>query len=66
MIFMELVRKMLTVKEASEMYYGVSQYRIREMLRKGELPYMKAGNKYLIPEDALKQLMSEAIQISRD
>ena len=66
MIFIELVRKMLTVKEASEMYYGVSQYRIREMLRKGELPYMKAGNKCLIPEDALKQLMSEAIQISRD
>ena len=57
---------MLTVKEASEMYYGVSKYRIREMLRKGELPYMKAGNKYLIPEDALKKCMSEAVQICRN
>ena len=63
---MELARKMLTVKEASEMYFGVSKYRIRELIRTGELPFMKAGNRYLIPEDALKKYMSEAIQICRN
>ena len=46
-------RKMLTVKEASTKVHGVTEYRIRQMLRSGELPYKKAGKKFLIPEDAL-------------
>ena len=38
-------RKMLTVKEASTKVHGVTEYRIRQMLR--------SGKKFLIPEDAL-------------
>ena len=62
---MEEERKMLTVKEAAAKVHGITEYRIREMIREGKLPYMKAGKKFLIPEDAvMKAVMKYVEEIS--
>ena len=39
---------MLTIKEAAALVDGLTEYRVREMCRSGELPCLKAGKKYLI------------------
>ena len=45
--------KMLTIKEAAALVDGLTEYRVRQMCRNGELHCFKAGRKYLISEDAL-------------
>ena len=42
---------MLTIKEAAALVDGLTEYRVREMCRSGELPCIKAGKKYLINKD---------------
>ena len=44
---------MLTIKEAAALVDGLTEYRVREMCRSGELPCIKAGKKYLINKDVL-------------
>lgn len=46
-------RKLLTIKEASELVDGITEYRVRQMCRSGQLPCFKAGRKYLINADKL-------------
>ena len=45
--------KLLTIKEASELVDGITEYRVRQMCRSGQLPCFKAGRKYLINADKL-------------
>lgn len=45
-------RKMLTIKEAGNLIDGITEYRVREMCRNGQLKCFKAGKKYLISEEA--------------
>ena len=44
---------MLTIKEAATLVDGLTEYRVREMCRSGELPCIKAGKKYLINKEVL-------------
>ncbi|MFI3254684.1 MAG: helix-turn-helix domain-containing protein [Eubacteriales bacterium] len=45
--------RLVTIKEASWLIDGLSQYRIRKMCISGELPCFKSGKKYLIREKNL-------------
>ena len=44
---------MLTIKEAAALVDGLTEYRVRQLCRSGELPCIKAGKKYLINKDIL-------------
>ena len=44
---------MLTIKEAAALVDGLTEYRVRQLCRSGELPCIKAGKKYLIHKDVL-------------
>lgn len=46
-------KKLLTIKEASELVDGITEYRVRQMCRSGQLPCFKAGRKYLINANKL-------------
>jgi excisionase family DNA binding protein len=45
--------QMLTIKEAAKVVDGITEHRIRQMCRSGEIPYYKAGNKFLINKNVL-------------
>ena len=49
---------MLTIKEAAALVDGLTEYRVREMCRSGELPCCKAGKKYLINKEILHKYLS--------
>lgn len=46
-------KRILTIKQASQLIDGITEYRIRQMCVSGQLPCFKAGKKYLISEEAL-------------
>ena len=46
-------KKVLTIKEASQLIDGINEYRIRMMCKSGELRAFKAGRKFLIAENDL-------------
>ncbi len=45
--------KLLTVREAAEMIDGLSEYRIRKLVKEGVIPSFMSGNKILMSKDAL-------------
>ncbi len=49
---------MLTIKEAAALVDGLTEYRVRQLCRSGELPTVKAGKKYLINKDNLLRFLS--------
>ena len=49
---------MLTIKEAAALVDGLTEYRVREMCRSGELPCFMAGKKYLINKETLHKFLS--------
>ena len=49
--------QMLTIKQASQVVEGITEYRIRQMCISGELPCFKAGKKYLINEKTLRKVV---------
>ena len=49
---------MLTIKQAASLVQGLTEYRVRELCKKGELPCFKAGKKYLINKDILYKFLS--------
>lgn len=53
----ETRRKLLTIKEAAELIDGLTEYRVRQMCRIGQLPCFKAGRKYLINADTLYKVV---------
>jgi len=44
---------MLKIKEAAQIVSGLTEYRIRQMCIKKEIPCVKAGKKYLINQSVL-------------
>lgn len=46
-------KKVLTIKEAAQLIDGIGEYRIRTMIKTGELRAFKAGRKQLIAESDL-------------
>ena len=51
---------MLTIKEAAALVDGLTEYRVRELCKSGELPTVKAGKKYLINKEILLRFLSGA------
>lgn len=49
---------MLTIKQATSLVQGLTEYRVRELCKTGELPCFKAGKKYLINKDILYKFLS--------
>ena len=49
---------MLTIKEAAKLVQGLTEYRVRELCKSGELPCIMAGKKYLINKDTLYKFLS--------
>ena len=47
------MRRILTIKEAAKLIEGLTEYRIRQMCKTGELRAFKAGRKMLIAENDL-------------
>ena len=45
--------RLLTLKEASKLIQGLTEYRIKTMCLKGELKFFKFGNKYMISEQEI-------------
>ena len=54
---------MLTIKEAAELVQGLTEFRIRELCRTGELPCIMAGKKYLINKDTLYKFLSGGMSV---
>ena len=51
---------MLTIKEAAALVEGLTEYRVRQMCIKGQVPHIMAGKKYLINKEIfLKYLRGE-------
>ena len=46
-------RRVLTIGEAARLIDGITEYRIRQMCKTGQLRSFKAGSKFLIAEDDL-------------
>ncbi len=46
-------KRLLTIKEAAKLIDGITEYRVRQMCKSGQLRCFKAGRKYLISADAL-------------
>jgi excisionase family DNA binding protein len=46
--------RMLTIKEAAECFHGLTAFRIRELIKSGELPHLNAGKKFLVCEQAIE------------
>ena len=49
---------MLTIKQAASLVQGLTEYRVRELCKTGELHCFKAGKKYLINKDILYKFLS--------
>jgi len=45
--------RLLTVKQAAQLIDGLSEYRIRCLIKSGVLPHIQCGNKPLISEQVL-------------
>ena len=52
---------MLTIKEAAKLVQGLTEYRVRELCKSGELPCIMAGKKYLINKDTLYKFLSSEL-----
>ena len=48
---------MLTIKEAAKLVQGLTEYRVRELCKSGELPCFRAGKKYLINKEILHKFL---------
>jgi len=51
--------RLLTLKEASTLIEGLTEYRIRQLCTQGEIKYFKFGNKYMISEKELLTFFGE-------
>lgn len=48
---------MLTIKEAAKVIDGLTEFRIRQLCKSGDLPCIMAGKKYLINKANLYKLI---------
>ncbi|MBQ1903971.1 MAG: helix-turn-helix domain-containing protein [Ruminococcus sp.] len=54
---------MLTIKEAAALVQGLTEYRVRELCKSGELPCIMAGKKYLINKDTLYKFLNNELVV---
>lgn len=54
---------MLTIKQAASLVQGLTEYRVRELCKTGQLPCFRAGKKYLINKDILYKFLSSGMSI---
>ena len=54
---------MLTIKEAAALVDGLTEYRVRELCRSGELPCFKAGKRYLINKEILYNFLRNELVV---
>ncbi|MBP3856749.1 MAG: DNA-binding protein [Ruminiclostridium sp.] len=47
------MRRILTIKQTAQLIEGLTEYRVRQICKSGQLRSFKAGNKYLIAEEDL-------------
>ena len=59
-------RRMLTIGEAARLIDGITEYRIRTMCKSGQLRSFKAGNKFLIAEDDLYEVVFGKYPVRND
>ena len=50
-------RRVLTIGEAARLIDGITEYRIRQMCKTGQLRSFKAGNKFLVAENDLIEVV---------
>ena len=50
--------EMLTIKQAAQKVNGLAESRLRQLCNDGEIPCVKAGNKYLISEAVLYKYLN--------
>ena len=55
--------QMLTIKEAAALVDGLTEFRVRQMCRNGELPCFKAGKKYLINKEVLYKFLGSDMSV---
>ncbi len=55
--------QMLTIKEAAALVNGLTEYRVRELCKSGELPCFMAGKKYLINKEVLYKFLSSDMSV---
>jgi excisionase family DNA binding protein len=48
---------MLTIKQAAALVDGLTEFRVRELCKSGELPCFRAGKKYLINKEILHKFL---------
>lgn len=52
--------KLLTIRQSAKLVEGFTEYRIRRLIKAGELPYLKSGNRVLIEEEAIYDYIANA------
>lgn len=45
--------KLLTIRQSAKLIEGFTEYQIRRLVKSGELPHLKSGNRVLIEEQAI-------------
>ena len=45
--------RLLTLKEAAKLIDGLTEYRVRQLCRQGDIKYHLFGNKYMVSEKTL-------------
>jgi excisionase family DNA binding protein len=55
-------RQTLTVEEAAQIL-GISRSSAYEAVRRGELPVVRIGRRYVVPRVALERLLTQAAQV---
>jgi len=55
----EVKIKLLKIREAAKVVDGLTEYRIRQLCRSGEMPCIMAGRKYLVNEQTLIDFVSQ-------
>jgi len=51
--------RLLTLKEASKLIEGLTEYRVRQLCTQNSIKYYKFGNKYMISEKELLAFFGE-------
>ena len=54
---------MLTIKEAAALVSGLTEYRVRELCKSGQLPCFMAGKKYLINKEVLYKFFGSDMSV---
>ena len=55
--------QMLTIKEAAALVNGLTEYRVRELCKSGQLPCFMAGKKYLINKEVLYKFLGSDMSV---